>query len=117
MGRGNHSPAHVQKLKPAVERICRNLGLQYATEENAGRIYIDLTGGPAHMPVHPPQQHHGQYHAGQHGGGYPGQQHTYAAGGHAPGQGQNDQNAEIEAAVKKLLPRVLKKIEGCCIVM
>lgn len=39
MGKGNHSTDHVQKLKPRVEQVCRELGLQYATEENSGRIY------------------------------------------------------------------------------
>lgn len=50
VGKGNHSANHVQKIKPRVEQVCRELGLQYATEENAGRIYVNLTGGPAEMP-------------------------------------------------------------------
>lgn len=132
MGKGIHSVTHVQKLKPRVEQVCQELGLQYATEENAGRIYVDLTGGPAHMPSHYSQQgaphHQQQQHYGQqaqHGqqqhqggpqyqqGGYPGQQQQYGGGG----QQQNDQNAEIEAAVKKYLPRIIRKLEGCCTVM
>ena len=133
VGKGNHSPAHVQKLKPAVERICRDLGVQYAAEENAGRIYIDLTGGPAQMPPyghpHYPQQQQEQYYGGggsgqqqyQQGGGYPGQQHGHQQQQHHPQHEQqghaNAQNAEIEAAVKKFLPRVLRKLEGCCVVM
>lgn len=131
MGRGNHSVNHIQKIKPRVEQVCQELRLQYATEENEGRMYINLTGGPANMPPlqggghH--QQHGPQYPSGpypQHGysgqpsqgqqypqGGYPGQQQ------HHGGHGQNDPNAEIEAAVKKFLPRILRKLEGCCIVM
>ncbi|TGO86148.1 hypothetical protein BPOR_0330g00040 [Botrytis porri] len=50
VGKGNHSKDHVQKIKPKVEEICRELGLQYATEENAGRMYINLQGGAAVIP-------------------------------------------------------------------
>ncbi|KAK8181053.1 hypothetical protein BC567DRAFT_71085 [Phyllosticta citribraziliensis] len=52
VGKGNHSTGHVQKIKPRVEKVCQELGLQYRTEENAGRIYVDLTGGEAHLPSH-----------------------------------------------------------------
>ena len=138
VGKGNHSGGHVQKLKPAVERICREQGLQFATEENAGRIYVDLMGGPAVMPADSPYgQGQGQYSAnagypqqqqppqqGQYypppanSAAYPGQQQQgqYGAGIQNPGQG-NNQNAEIEAAVQKYLPRILRKLEGCCVVM
>ncbi|KAL9046466.1 MAG: hypothetical protein Q9214_000701 [Letrouitia sp. 1 TL-2023] len=139
VGKGNHSANHIQKLKPRVEQVCRELGLQYSTEHNAGRIYVNLQGGPAQMPPHlihdpgayeehhPAQdQHHGQQHyAQQHNnqqqqqpwsqpqypgvGGYPNQQHHHQ---------QNQQNEEIEAAVKKYLPRVLRKLQrSCCTVM
>ncbi|KAL1953444.1 hypothetical protein VTO42DRAFT_2822 [Malbranchea cinnamomea] len=58
VGKGNHSVNHVQKLKPRVEQLCQELGLQYRSEENAGRIYVDLTGGsaqePSHIPSHRP---------------------------------------------------------------
>ena len=139
VGKGIHSPNHIQKIKPRVEQVCQELGLQYATEENAGRIYINLTGGAAQMPsqfVEHGGQHHGQgqgqryggqQHHGQHGhqgqgqqgytqqqqGGYPGQQQQY----NNNQQQQQDPNAEIEAAVKKYLPRILRKLEGCCVVM
>ncbi|EOD51484.1 putative smr domain-containing protein [Neofusicoccum parvum UCRNP2] len=52
VGKGNHSTNHVQKLKPRCEQVCRDLGLQFRTEENAGRMYVDLTGGEAHLPEH-----------------------------------------------------------------
>lgn len=52
VGKGNHSTGHVQKLKPRCEQVCRDLGLQFRTEDNAGRIYVDLTGGEAHLPEH-----------------------------------------------------------------
>lgn len=117
MGKGNHSRNHVQKIKPRVEQVCQELGLQYSTEENEGRMYINLTGVPAQMPPAPhhggggyqqggQQQHHGgQQHHGQ-------QQHH---GGQQ--QQQQDQNDEVEEVVKKLLPRVFKALRGCCVVM
>lgn len=108
VGKGNHSANHVQKIKPRVEQVCRELGLQYATEENAGRIYINLTGGPAAMP---PYQQHQQQQPHYGGGGYPGQQY-----GQQQGQQQGKQD-DIEAIVEKVLPRVLRKLGDCCIVM
>lgn len=148
VGKGNHSPNHVQKIKPKVEQICQELGLQYASEPNAGRMYINLQGGPAVVPQHlqgggygqnygggkPYQQHHGGQ--GQHGGqqqGYGGQQQQqpyqqpqmgyqqsqggYQQGGGGQGQ-QQDQNAQIEAEVKKYLPKILRMCQRqCCTVM
>ncbi|KAL9108246.1 MAG: hypothetical protein Q9227_006984 [Pyrenula ochraceoflavens] len=106
VGKGNHSPHHIQKIKPRVEQVCQELGLQYHTEPNEGRIYVNLTGGPADSI---PPQHHPQHH----GGGYPGQQ-PHHGGQHQP-QGQND---EVEKLVKKFLPRLMRKLERqCCIVM
>ncbi|MCJ1265359.1 hypothetical protein MMC22_005236 [Lobaria immixta] len=139
VGKGNHSVNHIQKIKPRVEQVCQELGLQYSTEHNAGRIYINLTGGSAQMPPqftqphggyaagyggnhYQGQQHHGhqqhqsnqQYQQGGYQqGGYPGQQQQYQGGG----QQQENQNAEIEAVVKKFLPRIIRKLEGCCVVM
>lgn len=133
VGKGNHSVNHIQKIKPRVEQVCQELGLQYATEQNEGRMYINLQGGPAVMP---PMNGQGQHHAGQygeqqHGGyqsgyqqgqqggyqqgqqsGYPGQQQGYQSGNQ-----QNSQNDELEQLAEKLLPRILKKLDGCCVVM
>jgi hypothetical protein len=127
VGKGNHSKNHVQKIKPRVEQVCRDLGLQFATEENEGRIFVNLQGGPVHSMPPPPQ--HPQYGGGQHngGGGYPGQeQHSgQQYGGHQQQHGghqqhnqnnQNNQNDEIEQMVRKGLPKLLKKL-GCCNVM
>lgn len=50
VGKGNHSVNHIQKIKPRVEQICQELNLQYVTEQNEGRMYINLQGGPAVMP-------------------------------------------------------------------
>ncbi|KAJ6180995.1 hypothetical protein N7519_011456 [Penicillium mononematosum] len=103
VGKGNHSANHVQKIKPRVEQVCRELGLQYATEDNAGRIYVNLTGGEAVMP--PSTGHHGS-------SGYPGQQ------GHQQGHQQQQQPDELEELAKKVLPKVLRKLEkACCVVM
>lgn len=117
VGKGNHSTNHVQKIKPRVEQVCRELGLQYKTEANEGRMYVNLQGGSVGQMPPPPQapsyggypgQHGGQQHGGQQHGG---QQY----GGQNQQQGQNG-NDEIEQMVKKGLPRLLKKL-GCCTVM
>jgi DNA-nicking Smr family endonuclease len=126
VGRGNHSPHHIQKIRPRVTKVCQELGLQYHTEGNEGRIYVNLTGGPANAP---PPTHAGgtQYGGGQAypeaQAGYPGAQQHHQGGhpqhqqahGHHQGQGQND---EMEKIVKKFLPRIIRKLEKqCCIVM
>ncbi|CAK7202414.1 hypothetical protein SEUCBS139899_005137 [Sporothrix eucalyptigena] len=139
VGRGNHSVNHVQKIKPAVEKLCQELGLQYATEENEGRIYVNLQGGAVNGAPPLPQQpsgHLGGYHGGS--GGYPDQhqqQGTYAGAAYGGQQqpyqqqyqpqyqqqyqGQNNNNnaqmeQQIEQAVVKCLPRLLKQ---CCTIM
>ncbi|TVY33477.1 Smr domain-containing protein [Lachnellula subtilissima] len=136
VGKGNHSKDHVQKIKPKVEQVCRELGLQFATEENAGRMYINLQGGPAVMPpAHSyqqggQQQHHGgnQQHNGgyqqgygqQQQGGYPGgpQQGGYQQqGGQNQNNNNNNNNDELEKLAKKFLPKIIRKLEGCCTVM
>ncbi|WEW56647.1 hypothetical protein PRK78_002095 [Emydomyces testavorans] len=107
VGKGNHSLNHVQKVKPRVEQVCRDLGLQYCTEENAGRIYVNLTGGPAVMPPsesHHPPQHGPQAHP------HPQQQHQQ--------QHQQQGNTVVEQVVRKAMPTLLRKLEkACCIVM
>jgi DNA-nicking Smr family endonuclease len=97
VGRGNHSVDHVQKLKPRVEQLCRELGLQYETEENAGRIYINLQGGP--VPHH--QQHHQQSH---HQGPSHGQQH----------HGQQHKPSKEDV---KTVTGLLKLVRSCCVIM
>lgn len=94
VGKGNHSPHHVQKIKPRVEKVCRELGLQYATEENAGRIYVNLTGGSADLGSQP------------------------QPGGHGPHHQQQQQEDPVDQIVEALLPRVMRKLEkACCVVM
>jgi G3E family GTPase len=110
VGKGNHSAGHIQKIKPRVEQVCRELGLQYATEENAGRIYVNLTGGEAVMP---PYQHHQQTQHSSHQQ-YPGHQQQT----HHQQQQQPQQQDEFEQAVNALLPKVMRKLEkACCMVM
>ncbi|KAI9799734.1 MAG: hypothetical protein M1833_003853 [Piccolia ochrophora] len=99
VGKGNHSSQHIQRIKPRVERVCRELGLQYHTEPNAGRMFINLTGGPAHMP--PQTDYHPHY------------------GGHQPSQGghhQGQQQDQVEQVAKRLIPKLFHKL-GCCVVM
>lgn len=112
VGKGNHSKNHVQKIKPRVEQVCRELGLQYRTEENEGRIFVNLQGGAVHdMPPPPQAPSYGGY-PGQHGG----QQQHHGGQQQHHGQQQNNQNDEIEQLVKKGLPKLLKMLK-CCTVM
>lgn len=110
VGKGNHSRGHVQKIKPRVEQVCRELGLQYATEENEGRMFINLKGGSVHQMPPPPA--HPMY------GGHPGQQHGgQHHGGQAHGGQQQGQNDDVEEMIKKGLPKLFKALKGCCVVM
>jgi hypothetical protein len=135
VGKGNHSVNHVQKIKPRVEQVCRELGLSYKTEANEGRMYINLQGGSvdnAPMPTkphsgggqhsgggYPGGQHGGQQHGGQQHGGqqHGGQQHGGQQHGGQHGGQNNQQDDEMEQMVKKGLPKVfrlLKKLfRGC----
>ncbi|PYH64165.1 Smr domain-containing protein [Aspergillus vadensis CBS 113365] len=107
VGKGNHSANHIQKIKPRVEQVCQELGLQYATEENAGRIYVNLTGGPADMETAPTPNH-------PHYQQYPQQQQQHSI---LQQQGAGNQD-EIEQVVNAVLPKILNKLEkACCVVM
>lgn len=128
VGKGNHSTGGVQKIKPKVEELCRELGLRYHTdEENEGRIFINLQGGEPHTkPPHQQggyQQQHGGYQQGGHQQqqgqhGYPGgqqQQHHQQQQQQQHGQQDNDELAETD---KRNLPRVLRAMhKHCCVVM
>ncbi|KAG7102093.1 Smr domain-containing protein like [Verticillium longisporum] len=132
VGKGHHSERGIQKLKPAVEKLCREMGLNYATDEhNTGRILINLQGGEA---VLPPQggKHHGQQQQGHHQqqqqqhGGYSGhgqQQH----GGHQQqqqhqqgyNQGQQQHQGQQQAQQQQdegadLLVKLMRKMEKHC---
>lgn len=114
VGKGNHSPAHIQKIKPRVEQICSELGLQYHTEPNEGRIYINLQGGTVDMQHVNNWQGYEQQPGYQQG--YPGaqqqpqQQHYQQQQQHGGQHGQQDQNAEIEKLARRFLPRILRKL-------
>ncbi|KAI1769192.1 Smr domain protein [Hypoxylon sp. FL1150] len=120
VGKGNHSTAHVQKIKPRVEQVCRELGLQYATEENAGRIYVNLQGGEAVMPPLPAQP------AAQHGGyGYSGgsrphgqqQQQQHHGGQSQQHYQQQQQQQEQPDEIEKFVSKLVRKLGDCCVVM
>ena len=83
VGKGNHSPDHIQKIKPKVEEICREMGLQYNTEENEGRIYVNLQGHGADPHVAPGYDYD-QHHQPQHQNyGKPHYETAYPAGNNA----------------------------------
>jgi hypothetical protein len=108
----------VQKIKPRVEQVCRELGLQYSTEENAGRMYVNLTGGPADTipPGHEYQQPSYHYSQGQQGQQQY-NQYSHGQQGQQAQQGQAGKQDDVEALVEKVLPSVLRKLGDCCIVM
>ncbi|PSN66120.1 DUF1771-domain-containing protein [Corynespora cassiicola Philippines] len=105
VGKGNHSSGHVQKIKPRVEALCEELGLQHATEENEGRIFVNLQGGSVdQMPPPPQAPSYGGGYPGQHGGEHHGgQQH---GGQHHGGQQQQQQNDE--QVLQPMLHRYVK---------
>lgn len=125
---------HIQKIKPRVEQVCQELGLQYHTEQNEGRIYIDLTGGQAKPPAsyggpgQYDQQNYGQshYETAYPMGGQPQYnawqqqpQHPQQQGGYAGQQQQQQpqQDFDYEAEIRKNMPtilRILKKIFRAC---
>ena len=116
VGKGNHSAGHVQHIKPRVERICRDLGLQCATEQNEGRLCIDLTGGQVDAAPPPlPQQPGGQ----QAGHGYqsPPPQGTGYTGGYNNQQSGSQQQQQQADPVDRLLGNLCKKMANCCTVM
>ncbi|EGP91547.1 unnamed protein product [Zymoseptoria tritici ST99CH_1A5] len=123
VGKGNHSPGHIQKIKPRVEQVCRELGLQYRTEANEGRMYIDLQGGAVHqMPAYHYQQHepqHSQYGKPHYETAYPmGNTPNYGNGGGYPGQqpmqyaGQTNYPGAPQQQMQVQEPS--KKESSCC---
>lgn len=124
VGKGNHSAGHIQKIKPKVEELCREMGLKYRTEDNAGRIMINLQGGEPLAPGSVPHGYGGGYKPNQQQqqqGGYNnqhgGQQQHYGGGQQQHGQQQGQQD-DIAQMVEKQLPRILRKLEKmCCTVM
>ncbi|KAK5664083.1 hypothetical protein OQA88_297 [Cercophora sp. LCS_1] len=102
VGKGNHSTGRVQKIKPRVEQVCREMGLDFATEENAGRIYVDLTGGNISTPPPLPPQ--------------PGTGHGKPSHGKPP-HGQPSHGGQQEES-GDLVWWIFRKLEkACCVVM
>ncbi|RYP60078.1 hypothetical protein DL770_010060 [Monosporascus sp. CRB-9-2] len=102
VGKGNHSVDGVQKLKPRVEQVCRDLGLRYQTEENEGRIYVNLQGGEAVPP--PDEDPYDPHH------GYGGHHHHH----HHHHQQQQEEEA---GPIEKLVSKFVSKLADLCVVM
>ena len=96
VGKGNHSPHHIQKIKPAVEHLCQEQGLRFETEANEGRIKVYLQGGPG---ANHPQQ------------GYQPHQQPHYGG---PGKPQQQFQPEAEKLERDLLRKCIK---SCCTIM
>ncbi|KAJ6257950.1 hypothetical protein Dda_7740 [Drechslerella dactyloides] len=113
VGKGIHSESHVQKIKPAVEKFCRDNNLVYSMEKNAGRIYIDLQAeGVGEVD---PGQHSwaygGQQQQQQQQGGYQ-QQHQpqyqpHQGGGGGGGGGQQGESGGLLDLLFGCLKKVL----------
>lgn len=112
VGKGNHSAGGVRKIAPRVEQVCQEMGLEYAAEENEGRIYVDLTGGTVDGVPGLPQQPPGFQPGAAAGGGYQseGRPDQYHGGGHH----QQQQNQQEDDIWGDLLGACFKK---CCVVM
>lgn len=120
VGKGNHSPGHVQKIKPRVEQVCREEGLSYHTEANAGRIYVDLTGGSIDYDLPPPGQAPQKFQGGYGGGGaYPGQQQPQYQQQQQQGYGQQQrpQHQFQQEQPEKKDDGITSCLTKCCIVM
>lgn len=126
VGKGNHSVGHVQKLKPRVEQVCQELGLKYATEENEGRIYVNLAGDEVSQM--PPAPHKGgggyggsggAHHSGQqtHGASHPRPPATSQGQGQGQQQQQQQQGDDMQELEKKVLRKIFSKLGDCCVVM
>lgn len=97
------------------------MGLQFHTEHNEGRIYVDLTGGAAQPPTSyaPPTGYNQQQY------GHPQYQTAYPLGG-APQYGgqqqqqhhqQPQQEMDYEEEVRKCLPILNRLVRSCCAIM
>lgn len=114
VGKGNHSVNHVQKIKPRVERVCQELGLQYRTEENEGRMYVNLAGQQVDsMPPLPSRRRPAD------GGapGYGASQPSQARPPTSQQQQQQQQGDDMEEMEKKILAKIFSKLGDCCVVM
>ena len=121
VGKGNHSVDHVQKIKPAVENLCQELNIRFRTEENQGRMYLELkpegNGGYGYsdQPAPPLPGQFGQQYDGGHGyGGYPAQQYQGAQQNYGGKQSQQQQQNNEE---EQLVKGVFSCLKGCCVVM
>ncbi|EWC46601.1 hypothetical protein DRE_04088 [Drechslerella stenobrocha 248] len=113
VGKGIHSENRVQKIKPAVEKFCRDNNLVYSIGSNAGRIYIDLQAdGVGEVDA----SQHSWAHGGQQQGGYqPHQQSQYQPphqdGGSGGGQ-QEDSGSGLFGLIGMLFGFLKKLLCG-----
>ncbi|RPA93050.1 Smr-domain-containing protein [Choiromyces venosus 120613-1] len=98
VGKGNHSTGGVRKIGPAVMELCRKRGLKVEEEEgNWGKLIVTLgEGGAGHSGA-----------GGQSYGRYGKQQQQ---------QQQQEPPNELGGLAKKAAPKIIKKLQGCCII-
>ncbi|KAK5092004.1 hypothetical protein LTR70_006111 [Exophiala xenobiotica] len=118
VGKGNHSQGHIQKIKPRVEQVCRELALDYRTEPNEGRIYIDLSGGKVDMGAANNWQSYQQGsayggHQQQQSGGYPGQPHGVHQQQQQPHYQQQSQQQQQQEGGGSILSTIFRALIKC----
>lgn len=120
VGKGNHSSGHIQKIKPRVEQVCRELGLDYHTEANEGRIYVNLTGGKVDMGAVNSWQGYqqgygygGQQQQQQQHGGYPGQQQGGYQQQQQPHYQQQSQQQQQHGGSGDIISTIFKALAKC----
>lgn len=119
VGKGNHSAGGVRKIGPAVIELCRKRGLKVEEEAgNQGKLIVTLGeegaghgggGGQGHGRYGKQQQH--QQHQPQ-------QQHQQHQQQHQQQQHQQQQEPpnELGELAKAAAPKLIKKLQGCCII-
>lgn len=106
VGKGNHSAGGVRKIGPAVIELCRKRGLKVEEEAgNQGKLIVTFGeegvghgggGGQGHGRYGKQQQHQPQHQ----------QQH----------QQQQEPPNELGELAKAAAPKLIKKLQGCCII-
>jgi len=96
VGKGNHSTGGVRKIGPAVIELCRKRGLKVEEEAgNQGKLIVTLGED-------------GVGHGGGGGQGYGNQQQHQ--------QQQQGPPNELGILAKTAAPKLIRKLQGCCII-
>jgi hypothetical protein len=127
VGKGIHSANHIAKLRPEIERLCRQHNFKYFVEENEGRILVKFGEGAGQLSQGEATNFWNSQQSS--GGPQPGYTETSAQAQsyqqhpqqsyQQPYQGQQQQggNDMVEEVVKKAAPIIFRKLLSCCTIM